>query len=227
MFIKINDAIFHCVDVQIDCNSTQLVCDMPITNDDITSDKIQLLSDDEMLLNEYNTSDFHVAVTSDAAKCIYTVHIDAADTESLDIAIKNKLEELSDICTKTIYDGLDIKLSDGTIEHFTLDEHDQLNLSGIGLQLGAGAEMISWHQDDVTKPCRFYTAEDAQKIINTLTVFKSYHITYFRDLRIYVNSLENIEDVKAIYYGYILPDKAKSDVLKYYESLIMADKAVE
>lgn len=40
MFIKINDAIFHCVDVQIDGNSTQLVCDMPITNDDITSDKI-------------------------------------------------------------------------------------------------------------------------------------------------------------------------------------------
>ena len=87
--------------------------------------------------------------------------------------------------------------------------------------------MISWHQDDVTKPCQFYTAEDAQKIINTLTVFKSYHITYFRDLRIYVNSLENVEDIKAIYYGYILPDEAKSDVLKYYESLIMADKAVE
>ena len=153
MFIKINDAIFHCIDVQIDGNSTQLVCDMPITNDDITADKIQLLSDDEMLLNEYNISDFHVTVTSDAAKCIYTVHIDAADAESLDITIKNKLEELSDICTKTIYSGLDIKLSNGTIEHFTLDEHDQLNLSGIGLQLGAGAEMISWHQDDITKPC--------------------------------------------------------------------------
>ena len=97
---------------------------MPITNDDITADKIQLVSDDEMLLNEYDTSDFHVAVTSDATKCIYTVHIDAADTESLDIVIKNKLEELSDICTKTIYSGLDIKLSDGTTEHFTLDEHD-------------------------------------------------------------------------------------------------------
>ena len=64
-----------------------------------------------------------------------------------------------------------------------------------------------------------------QKIINTLTVFKSYHITYFRDLRIYVNSLENIEDVEAIYYGYTLPDEAKSDVLKYYEGLMTNNKS--
>ena len=137
---------------------------------------------------------------------------------------QNKISELDSICTDTIYKGTDITLSTGETQHFTLDEQDQANLAGIGLQLGAGAEIISWHQDDVTKPCQFYTAEDAQKIINTLTVFKSYHITYFRDLRIYVNSLENIEDVEAIYYGYALPDKAKSDVLKYYEGLITNNK---
>ena len=217
MFIKISDALFHCVDVQIDGNSTQLVCDMPITNDDITSDNIQLVSDDEMLLNEYDTSDFHVAVTSDTAKCIYTVHIDAADTESLSTAIKNKLEELSDICTKTIYDGLNIRLSDGTTEHFTLDEHDQLNLSGIGLQLLQGAETVAWHTSDATKPCKFYSAEDASKIISTLTVYKSYHITYFRDLRIYMNSLTNISDINCIEYGSAIPDDFKSDVLKNIE----------
>ena len=138
---------------------------------------------------------------------------------------QNKISELDNICTDTIYKGTDITLSTGETQHFTLDEQDQANLAGIGLQLGAGAEIISWHQDDVTKPCQFYTAEDAQKIINTLTVFKSYHITYFRDLRIYVNSLENIEDVEAIYYGYTLPDEAKSDVLKYYEGLMANNKS--
>lgn len=218
MFIKINDTLFRCIDVQIDGNSTQLVCDMPITNDDIASDKIQLVSDDEMLLNEYDISNFHVAVTSDAAKCIYTVNINANDTESLSTAINNKLEELSDICTKTIYDGLDIKLSDGTTEHFTLDEHDQLNLSGIGLQLLQGAETVAWHTSDATKPCKFYSAADASKIISTLTLYKSYHITYFRDLRIYVNSLTNISDIKTIIYGVAIPDKYKSEVLKTYET---------
>ena len=217
MFIKINDALFHCVDVQIDSNNTQLMCDMPITNDDIASDKIQLVSDDEMLLNEYDTSDFHVAVTSDAAKCIYTVHIDAEDTESLSTAIKNKLEELSDICTKTIYDGLDIQLSDGTTEHFTLEEHDQLNLSDIGLQLLQGAETISWHADDETQHCKFYSSTDANTIISTLTLYKSYHITYFRDLRIYVRSLTDISAVKTIIYGITIPNEYKSEVLKTYE----------
>lgn len=145
--------------------------------------------------------------------------------DNVGIIKQNKISELDNICTDTIYKGTDITLSTGETQHFTLDEQDQANLAGIGLQLGAGAEMISWHQDDVTKPCQFYTAEDAQKIINTLTVFKSYHITYFRDLRIYVNSLENIEDVEVIYYGYALPDEAKSDVLKYYEGLMTNNKS--
>ena len=36
---------------------------------------------------------------------------------------------------------------------------------------------------------------------------------------------ENIEDVEAIYYGYTLPDEAKSDVLKYYEGLMTNNKS--
>lgn len=135
--------------------------------------------------------------------------------------VESKISELSDSCTQTIYNGIDVKLTDGTIEHFTLDEQDQLNLSGIGLKLLMGAETVAWHKDDETEPCRFYSAADAQKIISNLTIFKEYHITYFRDLRIYVRSLASAEDINNITYGFEIPEEFKSDVLKQYENEIL------
>lgn len=131
-----------------------------------------------------------------------------------------KISELDEVCKQTIYAGTDVKLSNGSIQHFTLDDQDQSNLLGLGLEIATGAEMVSWHSSDKTQSCQFYSALDAQTIIQTLTIFKSYHITYFRDLRIYINSLMFIDDVEVIQYGFILPDYAKSDVLKTYEQLL-------
>lgn len=139
---------------------------------------------------------------------------------SIEEVASNKIIELSDKCTQTIYNGIDVKLADNVIEHFTLDEQDQLNLSGIGLKLLMGAETVAWHEDDESKPCRFYSATDAQKIITSLTVFKEYHITYFRDLRIYIRSLTSAADINNITYGFEIPEEFKSDVLKQYEKLI-------
>lgn len=129
----------------------------------------------------------------------------------------SKITEMDNACKQTIYNGLDITLEDGTIEHFTLDEQDQLNLSGIGLKLLMGAETVAWHEDDETVPCRFYSAADATKIISTLTAWKEYHITYFRDLRIYINSLTTVEEIELIEYGFVLPEEFKSEVLITYE----------
>lgn len=139
---------------------------------------------------------------------------------SINNIIENKVLELSDVCTQTIYNGIDITLSDGKVEHFTLTERDQLNLSGIALKLLMGAEVVAWHEDDEGKNCRFYNKIDAYKFISELTTFKEYHITYFRDLRIYVRSLNKIEDIENIIYGYELPEEFKSDVLKEYEKLV-------
>lgn len=145
------------------------------------------------------------------------------DYDILTYTKKTKTQELSDTCSNTIYQGIPITLSDGLTQHFTLTEQDQLNLSGIGLKLLMGAPQIAWHEDDVTKECQYYSAEDAQKIIATLTTFKEYHITYFRDLRIYVYSLNTVEEVEAIEYGFELPEEFKSQVLKDYEQLLKGE----
>ena len=39
-----------------------------------------------------------------------------------------KKREISQACENAIYSGVDVKLSDGSTEHFALTEHDQLNL---------------------------------------------------------------------------------------------------
>lgn len=142
------------------------------------------------------------------------------DYDNLFYTKEKKVQSLSNTCSNTIYQGIPITLSDGSTQHFTLTEQDQLNLSGIGLKLLMGSQQIAWHEDDVTKECQYYSAEDAQKIISTLTTFKEYHITYFRDLRIYVNSLPTIEEVEAIEYGFKLPEEFKSQVLKDYEQML-------
>lgn len=157
-------------------------------------------------------------------KFIYTDDGDIIEnpdyTEPVQPIKDNKIKEMSEACTQIIYNGIDIHLSNGEVQHFTLDEQDQANLSGIGLELAAGAEFITWHEDDQTKQCQFYSAQDATTIIQSLTVWKSYHITYFRDLRIYINSLTDIDEIKAIQYGFELPRVFKSAVLRYYEDII-------
>lgn len=149
--------------------------------------------------------------------------VDNPNIDKLTPAKEAKVQELSNTCSNTIYQGIPITLSDGSTQHFTLTEQDQLNLSGIGLKLLMGAQQIAWHEDDVTKECQYYSAEDAQKIIATLTTFKEYHITYFRDLRIYVYSLNTVEEIEAIEYGFELPEEFKSQVLKDYEQLLKGE----
>lgn len=138
--------------------------------------------------------------------------------EVTDEAKFNKIDELDMNCENIINNGLDITLPSGTTGHFTLDNKDQSNLLGIAIDLIVGSETVMWHTDNHDEHCKFYSAADGWAIIQSLSVFKKYHITYFRDLRIYVNSLTDPESVNAITYGFELPDEFKSDVLKTLEA---------
>lgn len=176
---------------------------------------------------EYKTVDVEEIPEEVKANCEKYCYIDGLFVENpnyidnqINTIKSNKIQSLSTTCSNIIYQGIDVTLSDNSIQHFTLTERDQLNLSGIGLKLLMGSQQIAWHEDDETKECQYYSAQDAQLIIGTLTTFKEYHITYFRDLRIYVNSLQTVEEVNAIEYGFALPEEFKSQVLKDLEQML-------
>lgn len=141
--------------------------------------------------------------------------------ELLQAAKNAKIDEFNTICEETIYKGTDVTLKDGSVLHFTLDDKDQANLSGIAIELITGATIIMWHEDDHSKPCRFFDADDGWTIIKTMTTFKTFHVTYFRDARIYIESLTDENTVRSFSYGDDIPEEYKSDVLKSIGALML------
>ena len=131
--------------------------------------------------------------------------------EELQVA---KKREISQACETAIYSGVDVTLTDGSTEHFSLTEHDQLNLFGKQVQLAAGAEQLEYHSDG--QPCRYYSAADMQTIIAAAMQHVSYHTTYCNAVNMWIAGCESTEEVQAIYYGADVPEEYQSDVLKAY-----------
>lgn len=125
-----------------------------------------------------------------------------------------KVTEMNDAQQATIQNGLDIALSSGTVEHFTLTDHDQTSLMGLQTLVAQGVENIPWHTSDQTEHCKYYSNADMAIITSKALQFVTFHVTYFRDLRIYVRALEDKEAVSNVFYGMSIPEKYQSDVLK-------------
>ena len=125
-----------------------------------------------------------------------------------------KKQEISQACEQIIYAGISVTLADGTVEHFALTEHDQLNLFGKQAQLAAGAEQLEYHSDG--QPCRYYSAADMQTIITTAMWHVSYHTTYCNALNMWVAGTETADDLQQIFYGANVPEQYQSEVLKAY-----------
>lgn len=136
------------------------------------------------------------------------------DEELLVVAKASKKEEVSRDCEKIIYNGVTVTLQNGDMEHFSLTEHDQINLFGKQAQLAAGAEQLEYHADG--QPCRYYSAADMQAIIEVAMFHVSYHTTYCNAINMWIAGCETAEAVQAIFYGADVPEEYQSEVLKAY-----------
>jgi hypothetical protein len=144
--------------------------------------------------------------------------------ELLAAAKASKRQEVSTACERIIYKGVSVTLQDGSTEHFSLTEHDQLNLFGKQAQLAAGAEVLEYHADG--QPCRYYGAVDMQAIIQTAMFHVSYHTTYCNALNMWIAGCQEAEEVMEIFYGADVPEAYRSEVLNAY-LLQIADMAKE
>lgn len=132
---------------------------------------------------------------------------------TLDELKEQKISEMNTAQQESIQNGVDVTLSDGTIEHFTLTDHDQTSLMGLQTKVAQGETQIPWHNSDVTKPCKYYSNTDMALITETAMQAVMYAVTYFRDLRIYINSMEDSTSVQNVTYGMIIPKEYRSEVL--------------
>ena len=140
------------------------------------------------------------------------IFIDPIEEATIDFIRTSKLAEMNSTCNKTIPKGFDITLSDGNSYHFSLTTQDQLNLITLASMVEGGETQIPYHADG--EPCKFYSVEDINAIITKATEFKTYHISYFNSLKIYINNMETKEDIAAVTYGTEIPEEYQSEVLK-------------
>ena len=125
-----------------------------------------------------------------------------------------KKAEVSAACEQIIYAGINVTLSDGTTEHYSLTEHDQLNLFGKLSQISVGAAQLEYHADG--QSCRYYTAVDMQAIIQAAMWHVSYHTTYCNALNMWIAGCQSTEEVQEIFYGADVPRQYRSEVLNAY-----------
>ena len=127
---------------------------------------------------------------------------------------EQKVTEINNAQQAIIAQGIDVTLTDGTTEHFTLTDHDQTSLMGLQAQVVQGVEQIPWHTSDQSEHCKFYSNADMALITTAAMSCVTWHVTYFRDLRIYIRSLQTKEEVETVVYGMDIPTEYQSEPLQ-------------
>lgn len=125
-----------------------------------------------------------------------------------------KNAELSATCQQVIYAGLNIQFSTEVTEHFNYNELDQLNIKEMFDAVRMGATMYPYQSEDGS--CRVYTAEEIVMVYQALAGNKTGNITYYHQLKEYVNSLTTIEDINAVVYG----QELTGEYLEHYNEMI-------
>lgn len=140
-----------------------------------------------------------------------------APPEDIAVVRERKIKEMNEAQQKAIAEGFDIEI-DGVTEHFTMTANDQTSMLGLMSMVQSGMELIPWHTSDNDEHCKYYTNAQMKAIMGKAMNLLTFNITYYRDLRIYINQgLQTNEEVEAVKYGIIIPEKYKSDVLRDIE----------
>ena len=143
-----------------------------------------------------------------------TTKVDKKIPDTLEEIKAAKKQEIGQACDKIIYYGMDVTLTNGSTEHFSLTDHDQLNLFGKQVQLAAGTDQLEYHSDG--QACRYYSAKDMQLITSAAMAYVSYHTTYCNAVNMWIAGCETADEIQQIYYGADVPETYQSDVLKAY-----------
>lgn len=132
-----------------------------------------------------------------------------------------KIPQLSQACNEAIYAGAQIELGE-TPETFSYTLDDQANISEMTNAVVLGAEAYPYHANGAN--CRMYQSPEIVTMYSTLSSLKTHHLTYYNQLRAYVNSLTTAEDVYAVEYGQELTGEY---LAKYNELMTQAQVEME
>lgn len=164
-------------------------------------------------------ADFHYYYSPTSDKLYDKETTSITEVTTLEQAMAVKLAELSEVCGAAINAGATVTLPDGTEEQFTYSTADQANISEMFTACLMGAESYPYHAND--EACKTYTAAQIMAIYGTLSMYKTGQLTYHNQLKQYVKTLDDMEDVLAVVYGQPLI----GDYLTAYNTLMQEAQA--
>lgn len=138
---------------------------------------------------------------------------DDADTEKLNAIKQAKVSSMSAMCNQTIINGVD-----WNGEHYSLTLEDQNNINNLKDMVSI-SEYIPYHPDGNGGNCTFFTAEEFTQFYTYCFQFKLYHLTYYNQLKGYINSLTSVDAVLDVNYGMKLTDEYHENLVKYTNGL--------
>lgn len=138
---------------------------------------------------------------------------------TLDEVKKSKINELSRICNQSIINGVDVEI-DGVMEHFSYKDEDQVNIKEI-FDLAVQTDVPMYYHADGTS-CKLYTVEQIIALYSTASTNKMHHTTYFNQLKLYVETLETIDEVNSVVYD----QELTSTYLETYNNSMMQAQLV-
>ena len=127
----------------------------------------------------------------------YTIE-EEPDNRPFDEIQTEKLSNLSETCNQTIVAGMDVETTEG-VEHFSLEETDQINLTTALSAIKQGAKGYPYHADK--KLCRMFTAVELNAIAEKATAHKLYHTTLCNHLLILVRRATTTAELDKITYS--------------------------
>lgn len=133
------------------------------------------------------------------------------DILTIEFVREQKIKEMSIACQTVIFGGFDIVLSDGISHHFSLNTQDQLNLITLSTTIES-EPLIPYHADG--ELCKFYEPIDLKAVLEKATAHKTFHVSYFNSLKLYIGALTDIDEIMAIKYGVDIPQEYQSSVLQ-------------
>ena len=131
----------------------------------------------------------------------------------------SKLSELSSACENEISKGVVIDTKDGT-KTYSYKAEDQVNL-GNALQLAQATKLsVPYHADG--EDCGLYTYDEIVKLYIKEMTNLTHHQTYFNQMKMYINSLDDKDLISKIKYG----DALTGQYLEKYNQIMTQASAI-
>ena len=163
-----------------------------------TNTTIELYDDSDFMMTSINRNDYkNEKISKFGEEYILTLTNEDEIVISLDDVKANKIKELSEQVNNIITNGFDLDIN-GEFKHFSLEVHDQQNITSICQYLLSHEELSEYMYHADNENMKLYSRENIfairDKMIETITgAVEDYH-----KKRSIVNSLKTIEEINNV-----------------------------